>query len=123
MLIHEPYRVLICGSRDYSKRKAIEGVIDAMKEVHGERLVIIAGGARGADAIAEQAARLKGVKVVVVKADWSRGRSAGIIRNNLMLDMQPNEVVAFWDGQSKGTEHTISEAQRCKIPVTIYGDG
>jgi hypothetical protein len=37
-----------------------------------------------------------------------------------MLDSDIDLVVAFWDGESRGTDFTIREAQRRKIPVKVY---
>jgi len=36
-----------------------------------------------------------------------------------MLDWEPELVLAFWDGRSTGTEHTITEANRRGIPVEV----
>ncbi len=47
------------------------------------------------------------------------GRRAGPERNIRMLDSTPDLVLAFWDGQSRGTRHTISEARRRNITVRV----
>ncbi len=47
------------------------------------------------------------------------GRRAGLDRNVRMLDSKPDLALAFWDGQSRGTGHTITEARRRNIPVTV----
>ncbi len=36
-----------------------------------------------------------------------------------MLESKPDLVLAFWDGQSRGTKHTITEARRRNIPVVL----
>jgi hypothetical protein len=36
-----------------------------------------------------------------------------------MLDQNPGLVIAFWDGKSRGTAHTIGEARRRGIPVEV----
>jgi hypothetical protein len=64
------------------------------------------------------AARL-GYEVEVFEADWRLGRRAGPERNVRMLDTKPDLVLAFWDGQSRGTRHTISEARRRNITVRV----
>ena len=48
-------------------------------------------------------------------ADWERyGRSAGFKRNQQMVDtlLAGDCVVALWDGQSRGTMHTVTMAKR-----------
>lgn len=52
-------------------------------------------------------------------ANWKLGRRAGPIRNQLMLDQNPDKVIAFHDGRSRGTLHTITEARRRGISVEI----
>jgi hypothetical protein len=40
------------------------------------------------------------------------------MRNQQMVD-QCDKVVAFWDGQSRGTKHTVDLATAKGIPVDI----
>lgn len=42
-----------------------------------------------------------------------------MIRNIEMLDQKPDLVLAFWDGASTGTGHTVAEAGKRGIPVEI----
>jgi hypothetical protein len=82
---------------------------------------VIHGGAHGADQCAGVAAEQLGYGVHVFRADWGQfGKRAGIVRNNLMLDTNPDLVIAFWDGQSRGTKHTIDEARKRGIEVEVY---
>ena len=49
------------------------------------------------------------------------GPRAVVIRNEQMLDTGVDLVIAFWDGQSRGTQHMIESAKRRGIPVEIIG--
>lgn len=83
---------------------------------------ILHGGARGADELAGRAAHALDLPATVFRPDWRRyGGRAGILRNLAMLDEGPELVIAFWDGSSPGTRHTIEEARRRGIPVEIVG--
>jgi hypothetical protein len=85
---------------------------------------IIHGAARGADQKAGIAARALGLKETAFPADWrGQGSRAGVIRNLFMLDQEPGLVLAFWDGESRGTQHMIDEAHRRDIPVEIVRSG
>jgi len=112
-------RVLVSGSRvciDYSR------VLDRLRSLPSES-IIVQGGARGTDALAKRAAAELNLGCETWEADWERfGRSAGPIRNNAMLDSKPDLVLAFWDGRSPGTRHTITQAHRRGIPVEIIKD-
>lgn len=74
--------------------------------------------------LADEIARGYALTVRLFPADWEQhGRSAGILRNNDMLDTNPDLVIAFWDGKSRGTWHTINEARRRGIPVDVVSGG
>jgi hypothetical protein len=78
------------------------------------------GGARGADQLAGMIARRLGLSERIITPDWqTHGRAAGIVRNVTMLDTGPDLVLAYWDGGSTGTAHTIREAQRRGIPTEV----
>lgn len=86
---------------------------------------IIHGDAAGADKTAAWLAEDFGFSVEafpVTDSDWQQyGKRAGILRNLTMLDTEPDLVLAFWDGKSKGTRHTIEEARKRGIPVEVVG--
>jgi hypothetical protein len=114
------FRVLVCGGRDYSDSVRLRRVLDAVHEGvrnAGKVLVIIHGNARGADLLADQYARERSLKVLSFPADWSNhGRSAGPIRNKLMLTSgQPHVIIAFRGG--KGTADMIRQGKKAGIPV------
>jgi uncharacterized phage-like protein YoqJ len=76
---------------------------------------VVSGGARGVDQIAIEAARVLGFETYDIRPNWldTMGRTdkaAGHKRNAFMV-LIANQVVAFWDGESKGTAHTIRTAE------------
>lgn len=73
---------------------------------------IISGGARGADKLGEQYALEYHIPIRHLPAEWYKyGKRAGIIRNTDIVRLA-DIVVAFWDGKSPGTRHTIAESKR-----------
>ena len=46
------------------------------------------------------------------------GKAAGMMRNKQMLDFA-DALVAFWDGESRGTENMLDIAANKGIPVRI----
>jgi len=109
--------VLVCGSRDWQDIHAIR-----------KRLVklppdteIIHGGARGADSTAGMLADDLGFSVRVFYPNWNvHGEGATFARNIKMLEERPDLVIAFQVGGSRGTQHTIDEAFKRRIPVEVY---
>lgn len=111
-------KVLVCGARDWSNWERIKWRLSQLPE----GTEIIEGGAPGADLMSARFAKERGWKITQLDAQWNLyGRSAGPIRNRLMLDLCPELVVAFHNDLrvSKGTKDTVTEARRRKIPVEV----
>ena len=112
-------RVLVCGSRNWSNRKAVTDFLETLPP----DTLIINGGCRGADTIAKEEALKQGLEVITELADWKKyGRSAGPIRNQLMLDKHhPELVIAFHQNlsESQGTRDMIRRAKQRGTPVKI----
>jgi hypothetical protein len=112
-------RVGIVGSREFMDAALVERAVRRLL-ARDPDVVIVSGGARGADAIAEMIARrLCAYPPVIFPADWRRGRGAGLARNQKIVDAS-DEVVAFWDGKSTGTMDTVRKALTAKKPTFVY---
>lgn len=111
------FKVLVCGSRGYTDQIALDQVLTALhREYHFTCL--IHGNATGADQLADKWAHANGVERVACPADWKRkGRAAGPIRNQQMLEMRPNLVIAFPGGT--GTKDMVRRAT--KVGITVIG--
>ena len=113
-------RVLVCGGRDYQDyTKVCEILCDLRKKLElAEPLVVIEGGARGADTMAKMwATAVPNATVVEYPADWTTyGKSAGYIRNSQMLkEGKPDLVVAFPGGT--GTAMMVKIAKLAGVEV------
>ena len=108
-------KVIVCGGRDFDDQEFAFAALDRFNIKHPVTLVI-EGGAKGADALGAQWARLRGIDCWRVEADWDKhGKAAGPIRNKLMLDLQPDAVIAFPGG--KGTANMVSQAESQHINI------
>jgi hypothetical protein len=113
------FRVLVCGGRDYNDGdkvfKTLKDIWFKCKPMSG--MVIIHGGAKGADSLAGQFANKAGINNTEFKADWKQyGLKAGYIRNKTMLDEgKPHLVVAFPGG--KGTAMMVKLATDAGVEV------
>ena len=73
---------------------------------------IISGGAKGADQLSEQYAHEKGLPTCIFKPDYAKfGKTAPLIRNQDIVNAA-DQVIAFWDGQSRGTAHALEHARK-----------
>ena len=111
-------RVLVCGSRGWFDEDLMAKVLGDLRLTSAD--VIVEGCARGADRIAERIATTFRIRLEHHPVDWLKGRFSGLLRNMKMLDSDIDLVLAFWDGESRGTDFTIHEARRRKIPVKVY---
>lgn len=69
----------------------------------------------------ERWARTRGVYCEVHPEDWKKyGKRAGMVRNAEMAEIA-DELVAIWDGESRGTAAMIGMMKRRGKPVTVYG--
>lgn len=123
-------KLAIVGSRTFNDFELLNEVVRScflseFMPYHVE--AIISGGAFCADAIAKRWAMINSVDTEDFKAveyfeflpDWeTHGKAAGFIRNKQIVDAC-DMVLAFWDGKSKGTEHTIKLARQAKTPTFI----
>lgn len=119
------FKLAVVGSRSYHDYEELDYVIDQIiyrKRIDKPetKLCIVSGGARGADTLAKQYANSReDVLYMEFKADWmTHGKKAGIIRNYDIVRTS-NAVVAFWNGKSKGTKHTIQLARQYHKPVRV----
>jgi predicted Rossmann-fold nucleotide-binding protein len=109
-------RLLVCGGRDYSDRTRVFKTLDRVNAQRGVSL-LIHGGAPGADTLAGEWAKLRAVPAKVYEAAWdAQGKSAGPIRNQLMIDNgRPEAVVAFPGGSGTADMTRRAEAAGLKV--------
>jgi hypothetical protein len=140
-------RVLVTGSRSWNDREAVANALldawhDAVQLVSPEaRFIVVHGDCpQGADAIAKQWALDNDLIHEPHPADWSapcpdnclttphRKTSpkhgeycplAGHRRNQFMVDIGADLVLAFHRNNSRGTADCISRAKKAGIPVRI----
>jgi hypothetical protein len=106
-------KVGVIGSRTFIDYELLEKTLDGL-----EISSIVSGGARGADSLAEKYASSRGIELIVFNADWSIGKRAAAIRNIKIVEGS-DLIVAFWDGNSKGTKMTINMAISKDVDVLI----
>ena len=111
-------RVIVCGGRDYQDEKHVFEVLNDLDK-HHKISIIVTGGARGADSLAQYWAHSKGIPVKTYYANWNAlGKAAGPIRNQRMIDESHVDdviLVAFPGG--RGTADMIRRAKAALIEV------
>ena len=84
-----------------------------------DEVEVISGRALGADLLGEIYAKENNYIVKHFPAKWEEhGKGAGFIRNAEMAKYG-NMLIAFWDGESKGTKHMIEISQKKGMEVHV----
>ena len=120
--------VIFCGSRGWRGWGEIRAKLGELQREHRSELVVVTGGARGADMLAKSGCMAMGIAHREILADWvGKGRAAGPIRNRQMLELGPAAVYAFkeardWNAklETGGTEHMVRIALLAKVPCYLY---
>lgn len=119
----EPSVLLVAGSRGFQawEQGYINGFIE--RGISSLDLVkpftVLHGGAPGIDRMAGKWAESRLIPVEVMPAQWDLfGKSAGYKRNAEMVD-RADCVIIIWDGQSKGTRHTMKLTIDAELPFVL----
>jgi hypothetical protein len=109
-------KIAVIGSRTFDDYNLLRKTLDDIAGIS----TIISGGAKGADSLAEQWATEKGIETVVYKPAWAKyGRRAGGVRNRLIIE-DCDYCIAFWDGKSRGTRHSMELCKKLNKRITVH---
>lgn len=115
--------LVVCGSRRFGDLELVIETLDRLTEPF-DVVEVIHGAANGADTLADVWARRRGLPRRRFHPDWDKhGKGAGPIRNQEMLDhvkeFDNARLVAFWDGESRGTADMITRARKTGMKVKV----
>lgn len=105
-------RLLVTGGRDYNDRARIAHWLDHLKP----KVVIHGDCPTGADRLADEEAKSRGIPVESIPFERGRGRAGGPIRNQRLIEEKKPTVVLALPGGS-GTYDMICRAKANRIPV------
>jgi hypothetical protein len=112
-------KLIVAGGRDFDYFETLSIELDYLRGLLTEEVTIVSGTAKGADSMGEKYAEQEALDVVKFPAYWNKhGRAAGYIRNSEMADYS-DILLAFWDGESKGTKHMIDLAIKKGLMVKV----
>lgn len=115
-------KLIIAGSRCFANYTLLNETLTKLLANYTDlpqQIEVVSGHALGADRLGEIWAERHNVKVVSFPAKWQlHGKRAGYLRNIEMAEYA-DALVAFWDGQSKGTKHMIDIAKSKNLQVRV----
>jgi hypothetical protein len=113
-------KVIIAGGRDFNNGQSVIYAVSKFEKEVGLITEIVCGMAEGADMMGFNYATMWGIPVKEFPADWNKyKKAAGPIRNKQMADYA-DALIAFWNGNSKGTMNMIVEATNRGLKVYVF---
>lgn len=108
-------KVAIIGSRNFKNLK-IEKILENIPK---DCTSIVSGGAIGVDSYAKKVSKILNVPIKEFLPDYEKyGKLAPLERNTKIVEYS-DQVLAFWDYESKGTRNTILKCLDSNKPVKI----
>lgn len=116
----DKYKIAIIGSRTFTDTKKLFDILDKNFEKIG---MIVSGGAKGADELGRVYAQERGFPCLIYYPRWRSvggdfDRGAGFKRNYEIIK-NCDIVLAFWDGVSNGTRHSLELAKQLNKKIKI----
>ncbi len=113
-------KVCIFGSREFTDFNILDNKVnECLSEWGLSNVVIVSGMARGVDLLGVQYAKKYGLKVIPRPANWSLGKRAGYIRNEVMAN-EAEYFIGFSVADSKGTASMIKLVWLRQKPLKIF---
>ncbi|SNR78370.1 Protein of unknown function [Lutibacter agarilyticus] len=111
-------KLIIAGSRTFTNYQKLKQICGHFLQDQNN-IEIVSGTCRGADQLGEQYAKERGYKLTQFPADWKRYRKAAGPKRNEQMANYADALIAFWDGESKGTKNMIDLAKQNNLKVRI----
>lgn len=123
-------KLLVTGGRDFFNDRMVDRELRKLLNDGDRHSILIHGGCTGADTLCGEWAHGHGIHTAKVRALWGyhtardkdgfpvmrrTGNPAGVIRNSVMLLLQPELCLAFPGGL--GTANMIRLAEEAGVPV------
>jgi len=116
-------KIIIAGGRDYPVEgyEELENTVELLLYLYDGDIEIVSGNCnKGVDVMGEAFAKAHDIPLKLFPADWGQfGHAAGPVRNRAMAEYS-DVLIAFWDGESKGTRGMIHDAMDLGLDVHVH---
>jgi len=112
-------KVIIAGGRDFTNKEFLWECVDIVL-ANVPDVLLISGFAKGADKLGIEWAEEYDIDIMLMPALWgSYGKAAGVKRNEEMARIA-DTLIAFWNGESRGTKDMITRALKHGLELHVY---
>lgn len=105
-------KIAIIGSRNLTVNNLEKYLPQGVTE-------IVSGGAKGIDSCARNYAQENNIKLTEFLPQYEKYGKGAPLRRNLQIINYSDEVLAFWDGKSRGTKYVIDQCRKNNKKVII----
>ena len=109
-------KIAVIGSRGLK-------VNDLEKYLPKDVTEIVSGGARGIDKCAREYAVANGLKLTEFLPEYEKYGRVAPLRRNLQIIDYADEVLAFWDGKSRGMNNVIEKIKKVTVMIAVTKQG
>lgn len=106
-------KLAVIGSRNLNVDNLENFIPDDVAE-------IVSGGATGIDTCAREYARRNGKKLTEFFPNYKKYGKSAPLRRNIQIIEYADEVIAFWDGKSKGTKYVIDNCIKIGKKIRVF---
>ena len=115
------YKIGIIGSRTYTNYDEMHQYLDTKLD---KIEMIISGGCKGADEGGRIYAQKRGLPCLIFYPKWrdkdnNFWKGAGFARDAEIVKAS-DLIISYWDGQSRGTKHTMDLAEKYGKKIIIH---
>lgn len=103
-------KIAIIGSRNLLQEWVLPRLNFLLDENNFGNVSVISGGARGVDTYVERYCKTWNIPIEIIRPDDVADKFS-YLRRNIEIIKKADKIVAFWDGQSKGTKFVIDNAK------------
>lgn len=112
------FKVIVAGTKTFNNYELLKEKLDFyLRDKYP--VLIISGGAEGADKMGERYAQEHGHSIMIVNADWQQYGKAADPRRNELMAQKAEACIVFFDGQSRGTTNMIENARKYGLKLRI----
>lgn len=112
-------KLAIIGSRSFTDFSLAEYYFLRYYNQYQKDLEIVSGGAIGADSLAKRLAEKYKLRLTEHLPDYAKySNLAPLIRNQLIVN-DAEEIICFWDGESRGSKDSLVKAKKQLKPTFI----
>ena len=116
-------KLLITGSRKFDNYKVLKQAIEEVQKLQGEKITIVLhGGAKGADTLAQSWAEENKVPTQIIKPDYKKhnGKTAPLIRNIELVKLADCTLALYTKDRTGGTWYTSQKTIESQKPLYEY---